>query len=91
MRALLDTQVFILLAQQEIEKFSARARKPLEDEDSDLLLSAVSITEIAIKADIKKLAITAHDALKAIEDLRLSVISFELRHALKCSTAAPSS
>jgi PIN domain nuclease of toxin-antitoxin system len=82
LRALLDTRVFILLSRQGVEGFSCRARKLLEDEDSDLLLSAVSVAEIAVKASIKGLAITASDALQAIQDLRLIVIPFEPRHAL---------
>ncbi|MGI9072335.1 MAG: type II toxin-antitoxin system VapC family toxin [Bryobacteraceae bacterium] len=83
MRVLLDTQVFIDLAQQHIERFGSQARKLIEDENSDLLFSAVSITEIAIKASIKKLGITASDVSKAVEDLRLILIPFEPRHATR--------
>jgi PIN domain nuclease of toxin-antitoxin system len=60
-RLLLDTHIFISLSQKGIEGLSSRARRVIEDEDSDLLLSAVSITEIAVKAGINKLAITAPD------------------------------
>lgn len=83
MRALLDTQVFILLGQQGLEKFSSRARKLLEDEDNDLILSAVSIAEIAVKANIGKLPVTATDTSKLIADLRLTLLPFEPRHALR--------
>jgi PIN domain nuclease of toxin-antitoxin system len=82
LRVLLDTQVFLEFAQRGIERFGPRARKLIEDEDSDLLFSAVSITEIAIKANIKKLGITASDASKAFQDLRLILIPFEPRHAM---------
>jgi PIN domain nuclease of toxin-antitoxin system len=82
LRVLLDTQVFLELAQQRIERFGLHARKLIEDEDSDLLLSSVSITEIAIKTSIKKLEITTSDTLKAIQDLRLILIPFEPRHAM---------
>lgn len=83
MRVLLDTHVFIALTQRGIEGFSPRTRKLIDDEESDLLLSSVSITEIAVKASINKLAITASDASQAYEDLRLILIPFEPRHAMR--------
>jgi PIN domain nuclease of toxin-antitoxin system len=82
-RVLLDTQIFIVLSQKGVEDFSARIRRLVEDEDSDLLLSAVSITEIAVKTSIKKLAITRTDVSRAAEDLRLTLIPFEPRHAIR--------
>ena len=83
MRVLLDTQIFLILTQQGIEDVSSRVRKVVQDEDSELLLSAVSITEMAVKASISKLAITAPDLSKAAEDLRLTLIPFEARHAIR--------
>jgi PIN domain nuclease of toxin-antitoxin system len=82
-RVLLDTQIFVILTQQGIEDVSSRVRKVVQDEDSELLLSAVSITEMAVKASISKLAITAPDVSKAAEDLRLTLIPFEARHAIR--------
>ena len=83
MRVLLDTQIFLILTQQGIEDVSSRVRKVVQDEDSELLISAVSITEMAVKASISKLAITAPDLSKAAEDLRLTLIPFEARHAIR--------
>ena len=83
MRALLDTQIFIGLAQQGVESLSSRARKFVEDVDNDLLLSAVSIVEIATKASINKLVINAAETSKAVEDLRLIMIPFEPRYAMR--------
>lgn len=80
---LLDTQIFIALSHEGLEGFSSRARKLIENEENQLLLSAVSITEIAVKASINKLAITAGDASKAAEDLRLTLIPFEPHHAMR--------
>jgi PIN domain nuclease of toxin-antitoxin system len=82
-RALLDTRIFIVLAQQGVESLSSRARKFVEDVDNDLLLSTVSIVEIATKASINKLAISAAETSKATEDLRLIVIPFEPRYAMR--------
>jgi PIN domain nuclease of toxin-antitoxin system len=83
MRVLLDTQIFVVLAQQGIDGLSPRARKIVEDNDNDLLFSAASIVEIATKAIINKLEINASDTSKAVEDLRLIVIPFEPRHAMR--------
>ena len=83
MRALLDTHIFISLARQGTENLSSRARKIVEDEANDLLISAISIAEIAIKAAINKLEINAPDTLKAVDDLCLIMIPFEPRHAIR--------
>lgn len=80
---LLDTQVFVILAQRGVEDLSSRARRQVDDEDTDMLLSAVSITEIAVKASVNKLAITASDTSKAADDLRVVLIPFEPRHAIR--------
>lgn len=83
MRFLLDTHIFIELAQEGLDGISRRARAIVENDENELLLSAVSITEIAVKASIDKLAIGQADLLQAVQDLRLSLISFEPRHALR--------
>lgn len=75
--------MFVILAQRGMDGLSSRVRKLVEDEDTDLLLSAISIVEIATKANINKLTIDASDTSKAVDDLRLIVIPFELRHAMR--------
>jgi len=82
-RVLLDTQIFLVLAQQGTNGLSLRQRKLVEDEGSDLLVSAISITEIAIKASINKLTISASAVLKAVDDLRVIEVPFESRHAIR--------
>ncbi|HEY6990613.1 MAG TPA: type II toxin-antitoxin system VapC family toxin [Bryobacteraceae bacterium] len=83
MRALLDTHIFVSLARQGADILSSRARKIVEDDDNDLLISAISIAEIAIKSTINKLEINASDTVKAAEDLRLIMIPFEPRYAIR--------
>lgn len=83
MRVLLDTQIFLILTRQGIDDVSSRVRKVVQDEDSELLLSAVSVTEMAVKASINKITITAPDVSKAAEDLRVTLIPFEARHAIR--------
>ena len=83
MRVLLDSHVFIALAKQGVTALDSRARKLVEEEDNDLLLSSVSIAEIAVKATINKISMSALDVSRAAEDLRISFIGFELRHAMR--------
>ena len=56
MRVLLDTHV-LLWALAEPEKLPKSARALLEDPDTEMLFSAASIWEIAIKASIGRLAL----------------------------------
>ena len=83
MRFLLDTHAFLELADRGTASLSSAARKQIEEPGNDLLLSAVSITEIALKNSIRKLLVSATDIVAAIADLRLLQIAFEPRHALK--------
>ena len=57
MRALLDTNVFLWCIVGRKSRLSRRAAKVVEDENTELLLSAVSIWEIALKARAGKLEI----------------------------------
>lgn len=83
MRVLLDTQALLILSQGDTGRLTFRALELVDDEETDLLVSTVSLTEIAIKASIHKLTATAADVSKAVADLRLTVIPFELAHSLK--------
>jgi PIN domain nuclease of toxin-antitoxin system len=56
-KALLDTNVFLWCIAGRKSRLSRRAAKVVEDEDTELLLSAVSIWEIALKARAGKLEI----------------------------------
>jgi PIN domain nuclease of toxin-antitoxin system len=78
---LLDTQALIVLAQGRVEGLSRRTRALLEDPYTELLLSAVSITEIAVKASLKKLALSENEISELQQDLRLSIIAYGPRHA----------
>jgi PIN domain nuclease of toxin-antitoxin system len=55
-RLLLDTHVWLWM-QAEPEKLGAQARALVEDGDTELLFSAVSVWEIAIKVGLGKLAL----------------------------------
>jgi PIN domain nuclease of toxin-antitoxin system len=80
MRLLLDTAV-VIYAVDFPEKLSRRAAKALQDLDNAVELSAVSITEIAIKAASGKLAFSPIVLRKAMNDFGIRVLPFTADHA----------
>ena len=57
MKVLLDTNIFLWCIAGRKSRLSRRAARVVEDEDTELLVSAVSIWEIALKARAGKLEI----------------------------------
>jgi PIN domain nuclease of toxin-antitoxin system len=82
MRLLLDTAVFVF-AMQTPERLSKRVEALLKDPDNLRELSAVSLTEIAVKATLRKLNISAAMARQALEDLDVRVLTFTAEHAFQ--------
>lgn len=82
MRLLLDTAVLIF-AVDSPERLSKRAASVLQNPGNTLELSAVSLTEIAVKVSSGKLHLTADAARQAIADLGLRVLPFSADHAFR--------
>ena len=82
MRLLLDTAIFIF-AVEAPELLSKRAAAALENLNNVLELSAVSLTEIAIKASLGKLRLTTEMALQAVHDLDIRILPYTGEHALR--------
>ena len=82
MRLLLDTATFIY-AVEAPERLSKRANSVLQSAENILELSAISITEIAIKAALGKLRLTAAIARQAIQDLDIRILPYTGDHALR--------
>ena len=82
MRLLLDTAILIY-AVQAPERLSKRAAAALQNLENVLELSAISITEIAIKASLGKLRLTAAMARQAIQDLDIRILPYTGEHALR--------
>lgn len=80
MRLLLDTAILIL-AVESPERLSRQANAALRDGGNILELSAVSVAEIAIKANLGKLKLTSDHTRQALEDLDIRVLSFGTEHA----------
>ena len=83
MRLLLDTQAIIWYVDQD-QMLSAAAHAAITDPQNDLLLSAATIWEIAIKVGIGKLALSLpyrQWMQKAIADLGLSLLPVTVKYA----------
>ncbi|MGA2740131.1 MAG: type II toxin-antitoxin system VapC family toxin [Bryobacteraceae bacterium] len=84
MRLLLDTQVFFMAATG--ASFPKRVQALLASLDNELLLSSISILEIALKNARKKIDMPEAFMHQAVQDLGLTVIAFEPRHAYRLFT-----
>ncbi len=81
-RLLLDTAVLIY-AVEAPEQLSKRASAALRNPANVLELSAVSLTEIAIKSSLGKLKVTAAIARQAVQDLDIRILPFTAEHAFR--------
>jgi PIN domain nuclease of toxin-antitoxin system len=82
-RLLLDTHIFVTAALEGFEALSPRARKALKEFEAGRVFSTISMTEIAIKTIIGKLAITDEQLLTGITDMRLTVLPYTRGHAMQ--------
>jgi PIN domain nuclease of toxin-antitoxin system len=82
-RVLLDTQALILA-------YSGRLPPAVSDlisgPDYDWVLCSVSLAEIAVKNAVSKLDMPAAETQRALRDLRIELLPFDLRHALQMFT-----
>jgi len=80
-RLLLDTAALIY-AVTAPERLSKRVAGLLQDSQHILEVSSISLAEIAIKANLGKLEISATDARQAILDLDARILGYTGEHAL---------
>ena len=83
MRALVDTQSLIWYVDQD-HRLTQLAQTTITDRTNDLLFSAASLWEIAIKVGVKKLALSMpfrQWMSKDIADLSLEIVPITLDHA----------
>ena len=78
---LLDTESICLAGIDGLGAFSKKVRKVLEDGETDCLVSAVSIMEVAIKSGVGKLEMGESEMRQAARDLRATIIPFTPQHA----------
>lgn len=80
MRLLLDTAVLIL-AIESPHRLSRRAAATLQQEENILELSSISLSEIAIKANLGKLSITDDLLRQALRDVDVRILPYTEDHA----------
>lgn len=85
MRLLLDTVTFIW-ATASPELLSKRALAALQDENALREMSAISLSELAIKQAKGKLSFGREDALAGIADLRVRILPYTADHAYELFT-----
>ena len=88
MRLLLDTAILIY-AVEAPERLSKRAAAALQNAQNVLELSAISITEIAIKTSLSKLKVTAAMARQATQDLDICILPYTGEHAIRLFELPP--
>jgi PIN domain nuclease of toxin-antitoxin system len=79
-RLLLDTAILIF-AVDSPERLSKRATAALKNRNNVLELSAISISEIAIKTALGKLQLSATLVRQAVEDLDIRILPYTADHA----------
>lgn len=88
MRVLLDTVTF-LWAITSPERLSRPATSALADKSTVREISAISLSEIAIKASRGKLTISSDNVEQGISDLQLRVLPYSAQHALELFSLPP--
>lgn len=81
-RLLLDT-VVLIHAVESPERLSKRAIAALENKENVLELSAVSLSEIAIKTALGKLRLSGAVARQAVEDLDVRILPYTADHTFR--------
>jgi PIN domain nuclease of toxin-antitoxin system len=79
-RLLLDT-VILIYAVESPERLSKRAASALKNPGNILELSVISLAEMAIKASLGKLRLSAPVVQQAVEDLGIRVLPYTADHA----------
>src|SRR5580700_3363113 len=82
MRLLLDTAV-VIYAVEFPERLSRRAATAVRNLDNALELSAISVTEIAIKVASGKLAFSPVVLRRAMDDLGIRILPYTANHAFR--------
>ena len=81
-RVLLDTAVLIY-AVESPERLTKRATTVLENGENVLELSAISLSEIAIKRALGMLRLSADVARQAVADLNIRILPYTADHAFQ--------
>lgn len=85
MQVLLDTQVIYIAAIDGLEALPKKVQTLLSDGETERILSAASIMEVALKGGKNKpgMGIGEPELRQAIRDLQLTIIPFTPQHAYR--------
>lgn len=86
MRLLLDTNVLIRML-EEPHRLSGRVQEILDDADNALLVTTVSLVEIAIKVSTGKLTMPSR-LIERLRDFECEWLSVEVGHAMRMARLA---
>jgi len=81
MNILIDTHIFLFLANGDLNKLKPKHLQILEDINNNIYLSSLSIAEISIKASINKLKFEGN-ILWVLDDMDIEVLEFDAKSAL---------
>ena len=81
MNILIDTHIFLFLANGDLNKLKPKHLQILEDINNKIYLSSLSIAEISIKASINKLKFEG-DILWVLDDMDIEVLEFDAKSAV---------
>jgi PIN domain nuclease of toxin-antitoxin system len=87
-RLLLDT-VALILAVESPQELSKRAAAAIENPANILELSAISLSEIAIKSARGKLKLSDNLMRRAVEELGLRILPYTAEHAFRLFALPP--
>ena len=84
MRVLLDTQAFVYaIDENQHHKLPGKARRALLDPETTRELSAASVSEIALKAARRRLAITENQIRQGLKHLNADILPVRPEHVLR--------
>jgi len=81
MNILIDTHIFLWLANDDIDLIKPNKFKYLNDMDNHLYISSLSVAEISIKKSIGKLRFDG-DILNTLNDMGVEILDFDGKSAL---------
>jgi len=81
MNILIDTHIFLYLANGDLNKLKPKHLQILEDINNKIYLSSISIAEISIKVSINKLKFEGN-ILRVLDDMDIEVLEFDAKSAI---------
>jgi len=81
MNIIIDTHIFLYLANGDLHKINLKHLKILESFKNNIYLSSISIAEISIKTSIEKLKFDG-DILHILNDMEIEILNFDGKSAV---------